>query len=512
MSMLKLSSELDGRILSFLEGDRSALNSLSRVSKYYRGLAIPYLYKNLHFDTAQEDRIHYLLFTLLENPELALHVKTFALNTAPTLPPDKKNTAYYAELWDSVNCIRHTINDLGRHYLPIQVLLQWNSSVFAQYPSFDGQIAIVLCMATNLEELTMAYDLPISSWLLGTKWMPKEGETVYPFHKLKMLNCHTRLQPSCLPSLQTLKMRNCGGKLPCLPYKFPSGVKVQAMLQTLEITHVYFDLVKFESLLACQELRNLKTLKVCGVGNEIGDWNVENALQDLNQYDYTRMSAAISRYLPELEILHWKEVRYDREWGAIYPFGSLNKLTKLRDLEIMKHLLRNREQEDPLQRSPHLSDPVGHLPLSLQHILIDDVSDFELGELLKNYARTAEDREDTIQYLTQLISPFQDLKVVELGLDLTTDCGFDRTSVWEPKQTLKAFLRQLADELDKVGVVFEAFRMPHGFSEQKRVIVRAGYTRPWPVWDDVDSEEWSWKDKRRLEKGIPPEATTPERW
>jgi hypothetical protein len=44
MSLSALSTELDNRILDFLDHD--ALNAISKISKYYRSVAEPRLYRN----------------------------------------------------------------------------------------------------------------------------------------------------------------------------------------------------------------------------------------------------------------------------------------------------------------------------------------------------------------------------------------------------------------------------------------------------------------------------------
>jgi len=47
MPMNKLSTELDAKIASFLDSEASSLSALSKVSKYYRPVAEPFLYREI---------------------------------------------------------------------------------------------------------------------------------------------------------------------------------------------------------------------------------------------------------------------------------------------------------------------------------------------------------------------------------------------------------------------------------------------------------------------------------
>ncbi|KAI4912062.1 hypothetical protein J4E90_006882 [Alternaria incomplexa] len=74
MSLQKLSTELDGQIASSLLGDTKALSAFSKTNKYYRGIAEPYLFKNIEVAANDVETSLRLLFTLLDRKELALYI------------------------------------------------------------------------------------------------------------------------------------------------------------------------------------------------------------------------------------------------------------------------------------------------------------------------------------------------------------------------------------------------------------------------------------------------------
>jgi len=47
MSLGEFPTELDTRVCAYLQGDQAALDAMSRASKYYRGPAEPFLYRDL---------------------------------------------------------------------------------------------------------------------------------------------------------------------------------------------------------------------------------------------------------------------------------------------------------------------------------------------------------------------------------------------------------------------------------------------------------------------------------
>lgn len=80
MSFAVLATELDTRIISFL--DQSSLSKMSRVSRYYRRIAVPHLYKHIRFVNYNWVAIKWLSLVLAFQPALAMHIKSFTLDSS----------------------------------------------------------------------------------------------------------------------------------------------------------------------------------------------------------------------------------------------------------------------------------------------------------------------------------------------------------------------------------------------------------------------------------------------
>jgi hypothetical protein len=78
--MQSLANELLGNIFNRLP--HAARNSVSKVSRYYRNLAEPYLYRDLVFSVYQDIKMSELLTTVLDRRELPLHTRSLTLTNA----------------------------------------------------------------------------------------------------------------------------------------------------------------------------------------------------------------------------------------------------------------------------------------------------------------------------------------------------------------------------------------------------------------------------------------------
>jgi hypothetical protein len=77
MSLSSLSTELDENIIARL--NKTALHNLSLTSKYYRALCEPHLCRELAFSHRDSYSINYLFLTVIERPELALHIRSVVI-------------------------------------------------------------------------------------------------------------------------------------------------------------------------------------------------------------------------------------------------------------------------------------------------------------------------------------------------------------------------------------------------------------------------------------------------
>ncbi|KAF2254635.1 hypothetical protein BU26DRAFT_559306 [Trematosphaeria pertusa] len=160
MPLQALSTELDAHIIEYLHDDSLGLEAMSRVSKYYRSLAEPVLYRDVEFAEWDYVRMTRLLMTLLDRRELAQHVKAFKIVARETDTYDRVrlisgNDAMAIDLWDYVDSIQTTIRDATRpEYCPEpSFAIGWFGKIFAQPTSIDGALALILAMTVNIETI-----------------------------------------------------------------------------------------------------------------------------------------------------------------------------------------------------------------------------------------------------------------------------------------------------------------------------------------------------------------------
>jgi hypothetical protein len=79
MAFGKLPVELDLMVANFVE-DRRDLIALSKCSKYDRSVATPLLYESIDINPEHQVTTLQLMLKLLQQPELALHIKTLKLS------------------------------------------------------------------------------------------------------------------------------------------------------------------------------------------------------------------------------------------------------------------------------------------------------------------------------------------------------------------------------------------------------------------------------------------------
>jgi hypothetical protein len=143
---------------------------MSKISKYYRDLVEPFLYMNLTFGADHHVRITTLFLTIIERPSLAEYIRSFTLTRQTSPPPSRGVTnTYYLRFWKSITAVRELIEDVGDG-LNKELVLHWFGHIYVGKPSFDGALAVILCLATNLKHLnleTRIDELSITTKLLG---------------------------------------------------------------------------------------------------------------------------------------------------------------------------------------------------------------------------------------------------------------------------------------------------------------------------------------------------------
>jgi hypothetical protein len=89
MYLQDLPTELDVAIINYLLDCPNAVDSMVRVSKYYRKLGEPIFYHNIGFYAYQSRRVKQLLMTLLRRKDLRCAVRRFVLCHDRQRPTEK---------------------------------------------------------------------------------------------------------------------------------------------------------------------------------------------------------------------------------------------------------------------------------------------------------------------------------------------------------------------------------------------------------------------------------------
>jgi hypothetical protein len=169
--MQSLSTELDEMILGYL--DPLALSALSMTSKYYRRIAEPHLYKNLVFYVEDAYGVFNLLFNLVNRQELAQHIQSFTLLDDPDYH-DKQirgvGEAFHWTLRKFGKKISRLIEDLCVDE-SFAFALRWQRAIVHDGTYLYGALALILCLAHNLQHLNNLNDSHyIISHILRKRW------------------------------------------------------------------------------------------------------------------------------------------------------------------------------------------------------------------------------------------------------------------------------------------------------------------------------------------------------
>ncbi|KAI4678360.1 hypothetical protein J4E81_010727 [Alternaria sp. BMP 2799] len=171
--MDRLSTELDEKIIQQLVGKEAS--ALSMTSKYYRSLAEPQLYRELDFSTKQYTSIMLLFDTLVDRQDLARHIRSFVLtNTGVSDTTPGFDDMFFLRLSNKFDAFKQII-DQAVPPESRELATRWRKRVFVGAPVIDGQIAVILSLAKNLEHLRLVTTrldwLPVTKSVAGLCWI-----------------------------------------------------------------------------------------------------------------------------------------------------------------------------------------------------------------------------------------------------------------------------------------------------------------------------------------------------
>ena len=468
MSMDAISTEVDELIIESLRSED--VSAMSKVNKYYRGLAEKRLYRNLTFHTDCYYRINRLFLTVVDRPDIAKLIRSFMLTRKPSSHPISPVTdADRWAFWNEVTAVKALLEKMVKGRGP-DILIRWLSRIYAGKCFFDGALAAILCLATNLEDLHFEVPrhdhLPITKELLGYSWYrPKGSSEDFPFCKLKVL-CTSDDGAQTLPLLPKLEYLITSGaphwfdETNAQPVSFPYPTKlVGTNLRGLVIKGLDVDPAVLETILSSPTMFGVKELIVSGLRTQTGGpWT---------GYDLQNINKAIEINLPDLENLDWSHQKLNTL--ARSCFGSFKDSSKLRALEVDAQFLSTDNHP-----SLHLTHPQEYLPDSLVALHIASLKeDDEKIDLALEAARTI------------------GLKVIDLSLNLErweSEHVFDDTAVYELPKARRKYFRKKVAEMATLGIEMHVWRQKGRYP--KELLFGTRFQRKWPIWEDVDPAFW----------------------
>lgn len=359
MSLSALPTEVDDIIIEFLgaSDDRKALSSLSCVSKYYRGLVEPVLYRDLKFQAAEEVPMKQLLLTLLSRTDLAKHIESFTLSETPrTVNIGERwihgRNKLAKDLWRQVQSIETAVKEVPRLGAETRlellggVLYSHSGSYVSPEPSVDTALALILSWAVNIKAVDLFLPAPyylnitreiLASPLVKTsltalrKSEPPDHRPV-PFGRFKRVHfCCGGLQdrPGLLLSVQILAQELSIQNLRVQGYFAAPNFHTSDTLRVLKLQNVTINPLAVESL-------------ICGIKNSklavLSLDNLRGITYNWRHWLYSRLSMLMEENLPSLEIFECINMG-GKPGRLLRPLDSLKALSKLRKIRVDAEVL-----------------------------------------------------------------------------------------------------------------------------------------------------------------------------
>jgi len=376
MSLSELSTEIDEMIIQYLP--QRAVHNLMLTNKYYRKIAEPYLYRNVQVRSPNILSIPRLLLTLISRRELSQHIRSFAFDIANE---QWEADLHYLRYYDPNNTIEKASKDLSKKSSEVQKALKdlayplkeplfdvtWYYSMSREIWAIDASLALILCLATNLEHLRlMNMSSAIIEAVCPARWqrLTKSASLgVWPLGKLKSLDVYLGKE-AAIPILAPIETLKASGAR-----TFPNntfhhdlqwshrGSKRITFLRNLELQHITLQPDQLHRMLELPEMHGIQSLKM------------KNVCIDGPYYDYSRLGRLLRILLPSLKIFECTHGTTGWTPRTKRPFTSFKELTQLQELTITLELMT--PQDRLISDTPvHLFHPKGFFPDSLRALQI----------------------------------------------------------------------------------------------------------------------------------------------
>ena len=456
MSLSDLSTEIDEMIIQYLP--HHALHNLTLTNKYYRKIAEPHLYRNIHVRSTDSLSIPLLLLSLISRRELSQYIRSFALVTVDEgRGRDTTNLSNEASNMEAHrNTFEKTRKELFRKSPIIEEVLEklaypfrdphyesnWYFFVLDATRSIDGALVLIICLALNLESLRlMSVQSEMTEAVCRARWKERTesaSSQVYPLHKLKSLDVVLGKKASIpiLTSMETLKVSGEGANH---NFQWPrKGYQTVGTLRTLELRHINLSSHHPHRMLALPEMHGIQHLKMGNINFVEG-----------NMYDYRRLSDLLQHLLPSLKTLEWTGEGKGKQHQMYQSFGSFTGFKQLEELVIGCNYMRSTSDRcyDP---PAHLLHPTKFFPGSLKTLKVVGIPRWLLNELGE-----ASKVSPTRNYILTTATS-RGLSTFDLFLDM---------EIWSPrnyKDSIKKFLLELVSALNDVGTSMQVYRQEEG--------------------------------------------------
>ncbi|KAF2651245.1 hypothetical protein K491DRAFT_682343 [Lophiostoma macrostomum CBS 122681] len=445
MAIQALSTELDTCIIELLVADRQALTALCLVSRYYREISEPFLYRDITFGTSDDVGIKLLFLTLLQRKELAGHISTFTLVPSESriqVPGHSNARDLSHEIWRDLGRIHQTIHDIGGPSMDPTFGLTWMNKITDAPPYYDGALATILCLATNVKQLRLqesrlgatifSRDVLCFPWSSTHRTNP-----ALPFSKLKDLwiagsvHSYSGVSVPVLPQMETVHLQNC--EIYSSGFLRASSDGAISSVHSLELVDVHMDPKYFENLVDSCLLRNMKRLVVRG--NKYG--GVDRLPVD---YSFLQLGVKLRINMPHLKVFEWTRQAISIMRDHMQPFGSLRTWTKLTTLRLDYELFAGSTYHGIDVALENLASSQDLLPPNLEHLSITSIPRRDLDALCKRVVADAKAYPRALLFLTHLAATLK-LKTFALDVDL---------EYYDLDDSTVDFLPVLASELSKV--------------------------------------------------------------
>lgn len=357
----------------------------------------------------------------------------------------------------------------------------WFSRIFSlEADSLDDILALILCMAPNLQLLDLDEGVCMHAFkeTLSMLSQPWTGEDA-PFSKVKTLKLagHLNYCPTrpLLPSMTSLELK--GGSLHdenALPSLFqPLPMPAEPLLRRLV-------LIKMSYFTPVTLILVLKTLPPSSLRELIVDESGLATLDNLQDWDFDRLTHALKKSAPELDSFHWtnQPISYTIPQQSYPRFRVLRSLDKLRTLSVDFDLLVPMND----RHLKYLATPEAVFPPHLENLTLEDCSASYLNGAIEKLHQSIEDADDLTGELTRVLTYLAckfPLKRLALTVRLER---YDQDELvrleLEPSDVV--FFRYAADVLLKTGLIFEVYRFAMRFDEVPKLLVKHDYTAPLP--------------------------------